>query len=84
MAEDTSFRRAIPAQKLRRGMHEVFIFLEAQYQDELVRQLDIRGINLLGSSSYTLAEVELALKEIFGEHGTSLIMERLREVLKSR
>ena len=62
-------------------MHELFAFLEEPFQEELIRELDVRGIHLLGRSSYTLAEVEGALYDIFGDYGTELIMEKLREIL---
>ena len=63
-------------------MHELFLFLEEPFQKELIGELHARGIHLLGRSSYTLAEVEKALHDIFGDYGTELIMEKLREILR--
>jgi hypothetical protein len=34
-----------------------------------------------GNASYTLAEVERALQDIFGKYGTELIIERINRIL---
>jgi hypothetical protein len=62
-------------------MHQLFAFLEEPFQKELIHELNARGIDLLGSSSYSLEEVETALHDIFGDNGTELIMEKLRAIL---
>lgn len=82
MAEQNDFQKPISSYRLRSAFHELFLFLEEPFQKELIGELDARGIHLLGHSSYTLSEVEEALDDIFGDYGTELIMEKLREILR--
>jgi hypothetical protein len=82
MSERNGIQRPISIIELRSALHELFVFLEEPFQRELLRELNAGGINLLRSSSYTLAEVEEALYDIFGDYGTELIMEKLREILR--
>ncbi len=82
MPDRNGIWRTISGSTLRSAMQELFVFLEEPFQKELAMEMNTRGINLLGRSSYALTEVEWALHDIFGDYGTKLIMEKLKEILR--
>ncbi|MGI0013402.1 MAG: hypothetical protein ACREBU_08185 [Nitrososphaera sp.] len=82
MPRNNESNSPIASHRIRRALSRVFTFLEKSFQDELMYELDLRGIHLFHRTSYTLDEIENALDAIFGEDGTKLIMERIRAELR--
>jgi hypothetical protein len=73
----------IPSNKLKKGIMSLERILGYAAAEALVYDLENYGIALAGgNNSYTLQQVEDALKKVLGNEGGPLIMDQLMKMLE--
>ena len=81
MAENSDYSEPIPGKRLKEALTAATAVLGRSAQDAMFYDLELGGI-MFKDRSYTLAELDDALRKIFGHDGTMLLMQRLQVVLK--
>jgi hypothetical protein len=79
--ENSDYNKPISGKRLREALVEATLVLGRAAQDSMFHDLELNGITFR-DRSYTLQEIQSALRKIFGYDGTVLLMQRLQKVLK--
>jgi hypothetical protein len=79
--ENSDYSKPISGKKLREALIEATLVLGRAAQDSMFHDLELNGITFR-DRSYTLHEIQSALRKVFGHDGTALLMQRLQKVLK--
>lgn len=73
---------SVPGKDLGRAMNNLRKSLGPNVVDLLITDLQRQGITLAGGESYTLKQVDGALKKTFGQDGGELLMDMLGKALQ--
>lgn len=82
MSENGNYDDPVPGKGLKEALHRATAVLGRAAQDAIFYDIELGGM-AFDNTSYTLRQVNDALKKIFGEDGTVLLMRRLEKELKS-
>ncbi|HXV45495.1 MAG TPA: hypothetical protein VD736_02370 [Nitrososphaera sp.] len=81
MPENSDYNKPISGKRLKEALVETTLVLGRASCDSMFHDLELNGITFR-ERSYTLQEIQGALRKIFGHDGTALLMQRLQKVLK--
>jgi hypothetical protein len=79
--ENSDYSQPISSRKLKEALTEATIILGRAAQDSMFHDLELNGITFK-DRSYTLEEIQSALRKIFGNDGTVLLMQGLQKAMK--
>jgi hypothetical protein len=82
VSENSNYNYPVPSKRLKEALYRATTVLGRAAQDAMFYDLELGGM-AFDKGSYTLRQVNDALKKIFGNDGSALLMERLERELKS-
>jgi hypothetical protein len=82
LSENSDYREPVPGKRLKVALYRATAVLGTAARDAIFNELELEGMTF-DKASYTLGQVDDALKKVFGTNGTVLLMERLEKELKS-
>ncbi|MEW6605391.1 MAG: hypothetical protein AB1351_11995 [Thermoproteota archaeon] len=81
MSGNRDYGKSVPGKRLREALSQASAVLGRATQDAMFHDLELAGMNFK-DRQYTLNELQDALRRIFGQDGTSLLMQRVEKALE--
>jgi hypothetical protein len=76
----SNYEEPIPGGKLKAALSQATAGLGRSAQDAIFRDLELSGMDFK-DGNYTLMQVQAAIRNIFGQDGTELLMRRIENAL---
>lgn len=81
MSGNRDYGETVPGKRLKEALNQASAVLGRATQDAMFHDLELNGMNFR-DKQYTLNELQDALRRIFGQDGTSLLMLRIEKALE--
>jgi hypothetical protein len=78
---NSDYGKPVPSKRLRNALIQASAVLGRATQDAMFHDLEVNGLNFK-DRQYTLKELQDALRRIFGQDGTGLLMQRIEKALE--